>query len=293
MEEEPNCFFICLQGIVKNGDIYGKRATETFEAIRAFPQDRVPRVNVEVDFIGDFVSKMYMLERPILLISGSGDYTVPKDMFPSTEAFYEFVNHPLILHYFVQNAWVWEPHPKMTKMPIGIDYHTEARRGETPKKQERDLISVCNMARPFYERKCRAYSNFHFADYGNMFGYSRQDVIRDVPAECVYYEPRRVSRMESWKNNIEYAFTISPFGHGMDCHRTWEAFVLGSIVIVQKSPLDELYRDLPVLIVDKWSDITPELLAKTMADYSQKRFDMKRITLQYWVSLFRDYPTGV
>ena len=133
-------------------------------------------------------------------------------------------------------------------------------------------------------------ANFHFADYGSKFGYSIKYVIRDVPAECVYYEPIKQERLASWEKNIEYAFTISPFGNGLDCHRTWEALALGCIVIVQKSPLDELYSELPVLIVEKWSNITTELLHTTIAAYRHKKFDFSRITLKYWVSLFRNFP---
>jgi hypothetical protein len=64
----------------------------------------------------------------------------------------------------------------------------------------------------------------------------------------------RVTKNISFTNQIKYAFVISPHGNGLDCHRTWEALCLGCIVIVKKSPIDTLYTDLPVLIIDNWSD---------------------------------------
>ncbi len=45
-------------------------------------------------------------------------------------------------------------------------------------------------------------------------------------------------------------FNLSPRGFGVDCFRTWESFPLGSIPVVEKSPLDYLYYKLPVMIVD-------------------------------------------
>ena len=53
----------------------------------------------------------------------------------------------------------------------------------------------------------------------------------------------------------KYTFVVSPFGHGFDCIRTFEALCLGCIVIMKKSFLDIIYQDLPVLLVDEWSDI--------------------------------------
>ena len=81
-----------------------------------------------------------------------------------------------------------------------------------------------------------------------------------IPKELVMYEQQYVKRVNTWENQCKNAFVISPLGHGMDCHRTWEALILDCIVIVQTSHLDSLYADLPVLIVDEWSDITESLL---------------------------------
>ena len=62
--------------------------------------------------------------------------------------------------------------------------------------------------------------------------------------------------------NTQYMFDISPPGHGIDCFRTWEALALGMIPIVLRSgtPLDELLRELPVVLVASFSEVTlPQL----------------------------------
>lgn len=63
---------------------------------------------------------------------------------------------------------------------------------------------------------------------------------------------------EHVKNYTEYyhalsrtRFAWSPHGNGLDCHRTWEILLLGAYPIVKTSSLDELYRDLPVLVVEE------------------------------------------
>ena len=99
------------------------------------------------------------------------------------------------------------------------------------------------------------------------FGYMRTDVINDVPHELVFYEPIILDRKESWEKQSEYAFVLSPHGNGLDCHRTWEALILGCIPIVRTSPIDSLYEGLPVLIVNDWNNINNELLQNTIDQF--------------------------
>ena len=56
-------------------------------------------------------------------------------------------------------------------------------------------------------------------------------------------------------------FVASPFGAGPDCHRTWEAIAMGAVPIVRShAGLNPLFVGQAVLIVDKWSDVSVELL---------------------------------
>ena len=105
----------------------------------------------------------------------------------------------------------------------------------------------------------------------------------------IYYEPTRIERYESWKNQSEYAFIASPHGNGIDCHRTWEALCLGCIVIVKTSPLDDLYDGLPVLIVGEWSDICENLLLETIEKYKSMDFNYEKLTLNYWMNKINEF----
>ena len=57
-------------------------------------------------------------------------------------------------------------------------------------------------------------------------------------------------------------FLISPHGNGLDSHSTWEALMCGCIPIVPSSPLNKIYKNLPVWIIDDWSEITEESTIK-------------------------------
>jgi hypothetical protein len=231
-----------------------------------------------------------------VLVTGDSDDTMPYDVL-TPEEFDTLVANPFLVHWFSQNMIV--DHPKITRMPIGMDYHTlETRPLWGPitiaSTQEYLLNSVKRI--PFYERfhesKMKCYSNFHF-QMNTKYGQDRKDAFAQRPIELVYYEPHVVPRLNSWNKQKEYAFVICPHGGGYDCHRLWEALILGCIPIVKTSPIDKLYHELPVLIVNEWSDITMKLLKKKIKKFKQmeldKKFNYNKLSLEYWVKKIKSF----
>jgi hypothetical protein len=46
--------------------------------------------------------------------------------------------------------------------------------------------------------------------------------------------------------------------------------------------MDPLFDDLPVLLVEKWSDVTQDLLNDTIEKFKDLSFDYEKLTLAYW-----------
>jgi hypothetical protein len=80
----------------------------------------------------------------------------------------------------------------------------------------------------------------------------------------------------------QFRFVASPNGLGIDCHRTWEAMLVGTIPIVTRSSIIELFDDLPVLIIDDWSQITREFLEKKFEEITNKSYNLKKLYADYW-----------
>jgi len=80
-------------------------------------------------------------------------------------------------------------------------------------------------------------------------------------------------------------FVLSPRGNGLDCFRTWEALSVGTILIVKRSgPFDAIYKGLPVLLVDRWEDVTLELLENTLREWRHRLFpNLTRISAEGWL----------
>jgi hypothetical protein len=233
-----------------------------------------------------------------ILVSGDDDMCCPRDMFMSRDEFLKFIENDKIIHWFAQNNV--KEHPKITKLPIGLDYHTLSSDNykannineiqQIPMEQERIILDIKNNSLPFWEREISCYSNFHFV-LENKYCYDRRDAISQIPSDLIFYEPTRTTKEDGFLNQSRYAFVVSPHGMGLDCHRTWEALILGCIAIVKTSELDKLYEDLPVLIVNNWFDINYELLKNTVEIYRNKVFNYDKLKLQYWINKINSYKT--
>ena len=248
-----------------------------------------------------------------IVVSGDSDDTCPDDLFESdsdfnsnsniNSNFKQFIENDKIVHWYSQNCILPEnTHKKLSQIPIGLGYHHlhneeieyEAKKIVSPMKQEELLDSIIEhskkMTMPFWKRELKCYINFNFeSNYiRSRFGYDRYEAITKIPKILQFSEKSEVQRTVSWHTQSKYAFVVSPFGNGYDCHRTWEALILGCIPIVKTSGIDGLYDDLPVLIVNDWSDINEKLLRKTLEDFKKKhennKFSYDKLTLNYWMN---------
>lgn len=60
---------------------------------------------------------------------------------------------------------------------------------------------------------------------------------------------------------LDHRFMACPEGHGMDCHRNWELLYLRRVPVMIDTPyFRTLMAGFPVLFVERWEDVTKELL---------------------------------
>jgi hypothetical protein len=102
---------------------------------------------------------------------------------------------------------------------------------------------------------------------------------------------KKVSIMEIFPLYNQYHFALSPRGNGIDCHRTWELLLAGVIVITKTSLLDDMYHDLPVVILKDWNELNN--LEQKLKEWYQihihktsMEYIAKRLTFQHWFYTF-------
>ncbi len=251
-------------------------------------------------FIPEFCEEILpKLSKPIVLMISDGDESFPSDCGINVEP---LLNNKYIKHIFAQNCDYSGPSNKVSHLPIGMDFHTIAYKGKSggwgeigsPKEQEAIFANILQTLKPTNQRKKGAFVDFHHADTMRaehkrylQFGEDRASIFKQLlPTDLIDYGPW-MRRSSLWEKKGEYAFSISPHGNGLDCHRTWEDLALGCIVIVKQSPLDPLYEGLPVVIVNDWSEVTSENMDKWLLKYGDAFTNplyREKLTTQYWFS---------
>lgn len=241
------------------------------------------------------VNNFQVPSTPFVLVTHHGDPTIPDSCINKSN---EILNSPNLVHWFSQNLTKHD-NPKLTPIPIGINYHSLYLQEEpnlwwgeggveTPVEQEKYLETL--EKKPFYERELKVYTNFSHRKHNNnkLNKSDRVAALEQIPKDLIVIEESGIKRKKTWENMVKYAFTASPLGKGLDCHRTWEILASGGIPIVKKSTNDPLYKDLPVLIVNAWSDINKNLLKDTINKFKNTKFNMDKITNKYWVDLIKE-----
>lgn len=96
----------------------------------------------------------------------------------------------------------------------------------------------------------------------------------------------KVSFLDYCVGMLKCRFVLSPDGNGMDCHRSWEALYLGRIPVMRRTRFHEaVYRDMPVLLVDSFEEISEALLLRTAQEFTQRNFDLTRLSPDYYRKL--------
>ncbi len=307
MSEENNCFYVCSRGFLKSCDIYCLSPNSSDPQIINYNEDLLNNNNLgdcKTIYICNTAIKNFIhtysnnITYKYILVSGDCDETVPVDIFNGKEDFLNFIENSNLIHWYSQNCI--SDHPKITRIPIGLHYHVLSKGDYYGQPmlsvfgQEREImqINLKNTIKPFWKRQIKCYSNFHFSMPSfYKFLHDRLDAVNKVPRELVFYQKHQITRYETFIRQCEYAFVLSPHGNGLDCHRTWEALVLGCIPIVKTSKIDKLYEELPVLIVNDWSDISYDLLEKTVTEFKNKKFRYEKLTLNYWISKINSHKS--
>ena len=283
---EAGNYFVSSRGIIKSCNSHNKELRSSSDLIDAdllrnhFPGGSIYICTEAIlNFVDHFLGK---IDQPFVLVTGDSDIRIT-DAVLRNEKIQSILANPHLIQWFAQNLDV--KHDKLQRMPIGMDYHTMQTAADywgpgiqSPKRQEDDLFSVASRAPEFSKRSFMAYCNWT----NSINSIDRQECITKIQKELCVIEQRRVPRVQSWENQAKHMFVISPEGIGMDCHRTWEALLLGCIPVVKKTNCDEIFDDLPVWIVEDWSEFNSKNLIEKISYFSKKKYNYNKLLLKYW-----------
>lgn len=250
---------------------------------------------VDTTELDSFFHDIYpLLVEKFVLFSMNGDPGAPG-------RFLNYLSDDLLLHWYASNCDASDD--KLTCVPIGFAHNNDQKRimdkvlsripvtyryhgqPQFPKSVEDSRTELALATYNLYESASKADSKYLKVHHArtqvteHLCG-KNKDMWKNESIFCGSTGGR--GREYLYEFSMMYKFMISPHGVGMDCYRTWEALFLGMAVVVKSSTLDPMYKDLPVLIVKDWSDLTPELLHQTWEQFQHEKFDFSSLYIHTW-----------
>ena len=175
-----------------------------------------------------------------------------------------------VLKWYSQNVNVVDK--RIESIPIGIENDRWLRKVSKKDKMLEKL------------QRAKKYRNLVYMNHNLFTNYK----IREKP--YVLFKDKSYVTKVFGKNGCSFDFYIDniynhkymicPEGNGMDTHRFWECLYMRTVPIVVKDINNWFYKDLPVLYINSWEEITRELLDDMWLMFD--KWDDEKLTFGYW-----------
>lgn len=243
-----------------------------------------PSVFVPSDGLNYFANQILpQLKNAFILVSGDSDLPINETSLGCTLE--NLLANPLIVAWHAQNRDF--DHPKLHSLPIGINLHNlwsnplQWGGGSIlPTLQELQLQTIAEQAPSFLSREQKIFCNWHFS----IDRADRKNCLDKIDKSVCFFQPDPRPMVETWEMQSKFQFVLSPHGAGLDCHRTWEALLLGCIPIVKAAKINDLFQGLPVITVGDWEEINQQFLVNAANDITRKTFNLEKLSMRYWKS---------
>lgn len=211
------------------------------------------KIFVKTDLLNHFFNMIFPAiqpHTPIYLITGVSDYEIDSKYLP-------YLNDARILKWIGVNISI-QNHPKIQKMLIGFQEPDRRRHGPaTGEGGDQEILTKAYALQKSFQEKVNkifisALSRTH----------SSRDAILTNFDNVPYIEFGATMAFEDYLHYLNnYKFVLCPRGNGLDTHRFCEILLMGSVPIVERNGLADLYEKFPCIILESFNDILPKAMA--------------------------------
>jgi hypothetical protein len=217
-------------------------------------------VFLNLDFFENFLNFL-ITNKPINklnLITQNSDRSFTNEMF---EKISPFVNKIYAINATFKS-------PNLVKVPIGFNDVAVNHIVNIEKNSNKENLIYSNFKICHHTEREKCFDYFSKFDWVDVYDEGMYN-IKQLPFEEFY------NKLKSYK------YCISPRGAGIDTHRIYESIYFEVIPIVKKNELTDLYENLPILLVDDWSEITKEFL--------EENYNKLYLRLKDWIEKNPDW----
>ena len=174
---------------------------------------------------------------------------------------------PFVKHIYIHNGRINDN--IITKLPCG--FKQEFNPPKEIRETNKDILCYLPPLN-FYDS-----NNLHHLP-GRIFRLQCKEYFKNISFVTVE-DQTQLSQDEYCKQISRSKFVICPMGVGIDTFRVYETAYIGSTPIVVKNGMEDLYKKFGVLVVDRWEDITEELLQ----NHKHYQPPDELFELEYWL----------
>ena len=235
---------------------------KTFELLR-----KGCLIYCKTDFTPMLFEHLRFSNNTYVLISHHSDYPIDERWFN--------LKPKSIIKWFVINPTY--KHPDLLPIPIGCKTPEDRAYHDNYFNMKWFVENLENLQN-IPKNNEKVYCNW--ADHTNLY---RTRILKEL--QVPYYKTSRLPNFESYCEDMaKYKFVISPPGNGIACERTWFALYCGCFPIIINHFMNDAWKELPIIQVKSYANVTPELLEKAL----NKEYNYEKMYLEYWHKKIRN-----
>jgi hypothetical protein len=288
--------FISIDFWKENATVFIDRDNMEKEIESVLDEEYKPIIGIKTDIILSYVEYLANIKTNFILVTVSNDDHCPPYLsYPSTQSkdidnqIYKLLENDNLIKWLAKNPCII--HYKIEPYILGPkwQWNTTQFNGENKNTHMRIFKKHClTPQKNLYDKELKKnllYFNFTPHTTGKPL-YSPHTNIRNNIKNNLskHFEWINKQPFEEYIETLKtYKFCLAPPGRGIDTHRCWEALMVGTIPIVESNTLNNLYINLPVVVVTDWTSITEEYLKITYQQIiKEKNYDFDKLYTCYW-----------
>jgi hypothetical protein len=93
-------------------------------------------------------------------------------------------------------------------------------------------------------------------------------------------------RVQYLRNLRSHSLVPCPEGNGVDTHRLWETLYMGGTpVVISNKLIDTLVKELPVIVLKDWSQISDlKLIDRLWGELNSTSYNFEQLKVSYWIN---------
>lgn len=237
--------------------------------------------NLDIKFCKTDYLQNYTKEKFRVFITHNSDYHINKE---------RYIQGPRYDKWFCQNKDYEDEN--LIGIPIGLEntipvINDKSLNGifsSNPNNALQKALFIDSLSKKCIDKENFVYLNFSI----NTNIKERKPVYDKFIDENWTTNKSGLSWQEYYWDLATHKFAISPPGNGVDCHRVWECLYLRTLPIVIDSIHMREFKELPIIIVKNWDEITYNFLEEKYEEFQNKHFDLSKMKISYWRKIINE-----